>query len=207
MCIEQKVIVTCSISPRAVKQFHDFFNTSSSWQDWTKLHYYVLQCKKMAWAIPAVSSTHFSESRAVYFLQYCHQQLPVSFFAVIVGFYFRSMIALGELIAILNMVFLPASPQGKEKIKNEAWNYNQAWHMYGAWPSLGSQMLWLPKPKRNNKVKRQKYEQCGTWLVTTQQENVLLQKSLKRTKLLLSKDRENYLQDGTTCENCNTLQN
>lgn len=43
--------------------------------------------------------------------------------------FFSSTIALGELIVILNMVFLPACPQGKEKIKNEARNYNQAWHM------------------------------------------------------------------------------
>lgn len=87
MCTEQKVIVTCSISPWAVKQLHDFFNTSSSWQDWTKLHHYVLQCKRMAWAIPTVSSTHFSESRAVYFCNVATNNCLYSF-VVVVGVFF-----------------------------------------------------------------------------------------------------------------------
>lgn len=61
-------------------EVHYFFNTSSSCQDWTKLHYYVLQCKNTAWTIPAVSYTHFFKEQGSLFLQYHHHQLPVSFF-------------------------------------------------------------------------------------------------------------------------------
>lgn len=80
--LSKKAIVTYSISHCAVKQAREalFFNTSSSWQDWTKLHYYVLQCKKTAWAIPAVSYTHFFREQGSLFLHYHCHQLPGSFF-------------------------------------------------------------------------------------------------------------------------------
>ena len=35
-----------------------FFSISSRWQNWTKLRYYVLQSKKMAWTIPTATYTH-----------------------------------------------------------------------------------------------------------------------------------------------------
>lgn len=82
-CTLSKKLLSLTLSVTGLSnklEVHYFFNTSSSWQDWTKLRYYVLQHKKMAWTIPAVSYTHFFREQGSLFLQYHYHQLPVSFF-------------------------------------------------------------------------------------------------------------------------------
>lgn len=159
----------------AVKQCMTFFNTTSRWQDWTKLHCYVLQCKNMACTIPAVSSTNFSESRTVYFCNIAttnglYISIYIYRYREIFFFFFFSMIALGELIVILNMVFLPAYPQGKEKSRKK--------HGITVKPDTCTEhdLLWALRycdflSQRQRAKWKGKYKQCGTCLITTQQKN------------------------------------
>lgn len=130
----------------------------------------------------------FFREQGSLFLQYCHHQLPVFF--ILFFLFFLSMIALGELIVILNMVFLPACPQGKEKSRmkhgitikpDTRTEHDLHWALrYCDFPSQRERTKW-----------KGKYKQCGICLITTQEKNGFLQISLKRTKLLLSKDRTN----------------
>lgn len=58
----------------------------------------------------------FSENRTAYF-----------YISTINWLYLSSgTMASGKLIVILNVIFLPVCPQGKIKVRNEAWDYNQA---------------------------------------------------------------------------------
>lgn len=83
-------------------------------------------------------------------------------------FFSCSMIALGELIVILNRVFLPAFPQGKEKSRTK--------HGITIKPDTCKEhdLLWalrccdFPSQREITKWKG-KYGRCGTCLVKTQQ--------------------------------------
>lgn len=55
-----------------------FFNTSATWQDWVKLHYYVLHCEKMACRILPFPPV-FGEQASL-FLHYYYDHPPVPFF-------------------------------------------------------------------------------------------------------------------------------
>lgn len=125
----------------------------------------------------------FSENRTVYFYS----------ISTINWLYLSSgTIASGKLIVILNVIFLPVCPQGKRKVRNEAWYYNQAWHMYRAWPSLSSLILRLPKTRRDGKVKTQTNIKKHAWCMTPSEKRkiflLLFVCFLKRTKLLLSQE-------------------
>lgn len=129
----------------------------------------------------------FSENRAVYFYN----------ITTINCLYLSSrMIASGKLIVILNMVFLPVCPQGKEKSRMKRGITIK--------PDTCTEhdLLWalrycdFPSQREIAKLKG-KYKWYGICLMygTTQQKN-FLQIFLKRTKLLLSQEgKANQLQD------------
>lgn len=185
VCIEQKVIGTCSISPWAVKQCVIFLIPPQD--DKIELNCIVMYFSAKEWPEQFLQFPPHTFQRAG---QFIFAILPPSIACIYRFFFFFSTIALGELIVILNMAFLPACPQGKEKPRMK--------HGITIKPDTCTEhdLLWALRccdfPSQREKGKwKGKCKQCGTRLITTQQKNVFLQISLKRTTLLLSKDRAN----------------
>lgn len=145
--------------------------------------------------------THtFSENRAVYF--YNITTINCLYLS-------SSMIASGKLIVILNMVFLPVCPQGKEKSRMKRGITIK--------PDTCTEhdLLWalrycdFPSQREIAKLKC-KYKQYGICLMYNHKsaKELFLTFFLKRTKLLLpQEDKANYLQDCRILVFCNILQN